>query len=209
LRSRRHGRHGRCSGCDGCYGCNGGYGCHGGYGCNGFGCNGGYGCSGYGDGVIVCAGCNGSCGGCGGGAAPVVPGVGPDGGPGTVRTPAPGTGTGKPPVINPKKDGTKDGKKNETPDEVNAPAGPAPATIVVNLPANARLTIDGQPTTSTSATRVFMSPDLNPDQEFHYTLRAEWVVDGQPVVVTKKVTVSAGNETAVNLQAESVGVASR
>ena len=37
--------------------------------------------------------------------------------------------------------------------------GAAPATLVVNVPADARLTIDGEATTSTSTQRVFVSPN--------------------------------------------------
>ncbi len=86
----------------------------------------------------------------------------------------------------------------------------APATIVVSLPADARLSIDDAATTSTSVRRVFVSPELNPGREYHYTLKAEWVRDGKPVVVSKTVTVSAGNETKVTIEAEGLaGVASR
>ena len=86
----------------------------------------------------------------------------------------------------------------------------APATIVVNVPADARLTIDGEATTSTSAQRVFVSPVLNPGQEYHYTLKAEFKKDGKTVSVSKDVTVKAGNETRVTMDAESLAkVASR
>ncbi len=87
---------------------------------------------------------------------------------------------------------------------------PAPATIIVSLPADARLSIDDAPTTSTSERRVFVSPELNPGRQYHYTLKAEWNRDGKNVVVTKEVAVSAGNQTAVTLEAANVaGVASR
>jgi uncharacterized protein (TIGR03000 family) len=76
---------------------------------------------------------------------------------------------------------------------------PAPATLVVDLPAEARLTIDGDPTTSTSEHRVFVSPELNPGRDYHYTLRAEIMRDGKPVTVARKVAVRAGEETQVTL----------
>jgi uncharacterized protein (TIGR03000 family) len=86
----------------------------------------------------------------------------------------------------------------------------APATIVVNVPADARLTIDGEATTSTSAQRVFVSPVLNPGQEYHYTLKAEFQKDGKTVSVSKDIAVTAGNETRVSLDAEGLAkVASR
>jgi uncharacterized protein (TIGR03000 family) len=87
---------------------------------------------------------------------------------------------------------------------------PAPATIIVSLPASAKLSIDDAVTTSTSDRRVFVSPELNPGKQYHYTLKAEWNRDGKAVVVTKEVAVSAGNETLVNIEAsDAASVASR
>ena len=73
--------------------------------------------------------------------------------------------------------------------------GPAPATIVVSLPADAKLMIDSYQTTSTSSRRVFVTPDLEPGQDFTYTLKAE--ANGK--TVTQKITVRAGVETPVTL----------
>jgi uncharacterized protein (TIGR03000 family) len=87
---------------------------------------------------------------------------------------------------------------------------PAPATIVVALPADARLTVDDAPTTSTTARRVFVSPELNPGVQYNYTFKAEFVREGKPVTVSKIVTVTAGAETNVNFEAgNAAGVASR
>ena len=49
---------------------------------------------------------------------------------------------------------------------------PAPATIIVSLPADATLTIDDAATVSTSSLRVFTSPILPNGRDFHYTLKA-------------------------------------
>jgi uncharacterized protein (TIGR03000 family) len=85
----------------------------------------------------------------------------------------------------------------------------APATIVVTLPADARLTIDDTATVSTSARRVFVSPELAPGREYSYTLKAEWLQNGKTMMVTKMVNVSAGNEANVTIEAEAARVASR
>jgi uncharacterized protein (TIGR03000 family) len=86
----------------------------------------------------------------------------------------------------------------------------APATLFVSVPADARLTIDGEATTSTTTQRVFVSPALNFGREYHYTLQAEFTKDGKVVKVSKEVAVKAGDETRVNFDAESVAdVASR
>jgi uncharacterized protein (TIGR03000 family) len=94
-------------------------------------------------------------------------------------------GTAPPPV---KKDMPK---KKKTAPEVDAPA-----VIQVSLPADARLTVDGYATTSTSENRTFVTPAL-PQGEFQYTLRAEIVRDGRTVVETQVVTVRGGEETRV------------
>jgi uncharacterized protein (TIGR03000 family) len=85
----------------------------------------------------------------------------------------------------------------------------APATIVVNLPAAATLTVDGKATMSTSARRVFVSPELAAGRDYFYDLKAEFMKDGKPVVVNKRITVRAGAESVVELGAELADIASR
>ena len=74
----------------------------------------------------------------------------------------------------------------------------APATIIVSLPTDATLTIDGMPTKSTSATRVFVTPPLA-DGNYSYTFKADFLREGKAVTVQQKVAVRAGKETAVSL----------
>ena len=109
-------------------------------------------------------------------------------------------------------DGNKDGDKHE--EELKTkPKGevlaPTPATIIVSLPPSATLTIDGAATTSTTARRVFTTPAMPVGQEFHYTLEAKYVRAGRPVVLSRDITVRAGEETRVNLEAGLANVASR
>jgi uncharacterized protein (TIGR03000 family) len=86
----------------------------------------------------------------------------------------------------------------------------APATLIVTVPADARLTIDDEATTSTSTQRVFVSPALNPGQDYHYTLKAEFVKDGKQMTISKEVEVRAGSQTRINMDAETeAGVVSR
>jgi uncharacterized protein (TIGR03000 family) len=101
-----------------------------------------------------------------------------------------------------KKPAPKDDKKPEA-------ATPAPATIIVSLPADAKLTIDDAATASTASPRVFTSPVLPAGHDYHYTLKAEMVRNGKSVVLSKEVTVRAGEETRVNLETGLAGVASR
>jgi uncharacterized protein (TIGR03000 family) len=74
----------------------------------------------------------------------------------------------------------------------------APATIHVILPADAKLTIDGMPTKSTSADRWFYTGPLG-EGTYVYNFRAEYVKEGKTVTVQEKVTVRAGRETLVTL----------
>src|SRR5437763_14666964 len=57
----------------------------------------------------------------------------------------------------------------------------APASLIVNLPADAKLSIDDHLTTSTSDSRQFTTPSLSSERDYHYTLNAEIVRCG-PVV---------------------------
>jgi len=83
----------------------------------------------------------------------------------------------------------------------------APATLVVNLPADAVLTIDGERTASTSAERVFRTPELESGRDFEYTLQAKVVRDGKEKVVTQRVTVRAGEQTSVRLEVPATAAA--
>jgi len=80
--------------------------------------------------------------------------------------------------------------------------------ILVSLPAEARLTVDGQPTTSTSATRTLVSPNLQSGYEYTYTLRAEITRDGQTLAQTQRVAVRAGAQSTVSFDFSPTGVAS-
>lgn len=149
---------------------------HGGRGCNGggYGCSGsyggGYGCSGsygYGGGY----GCSGS--GCTGGV------YGPGG---TIIVPS------TTPKDMPKGEKINDPKKTSI---------EGPATIVVNLPAEARLLVDGAATTSTSARRTLVTPSLLVGSTYVYNMTAEIVRDGRTVSQTQQVSVRGGQSVAV------------
>jgi len=182
-------KHGGChGGYESCGCCGGGYGsCYGGGGGYGY-CSGGYGSGSGGSGGGYAAGCTGGYAGYGYGCTGGMMYGSPWGGgvlPGADKMP-PADGKGK--------DG-KDGK-DKTGME------PAPATIRVSLPADATLLVDSFRTTSTSSSRLFVSPALEPAKEFSYTLTAEIVRNGEKMTVSEVVTVRAGTESVVNLPAE-------
>jgi uncharacterized protein (TIGR03000 family) len=150
-------------------------------------------------------GCHGCAGGCYGGCTGVVAGC--YGGCTGVVVGCYGGGYGMAPAMAPAP-AAKPEKKTTSPDKDDEVSGPKSATVVVTLPADARLSVDGAPTTSTSSTRVFVSPALTLGQDFHYNLKAEVVRDGKPVVMEQRITVRAGQETRVTL-AEQVGAVVR
>jgi uncharacterized protein (TIGR03000 family) len=73
----------------------------------------------------------------------------------------------------------------------------APSTIVVSLPADAVLTIENQPTISTSEVRRFVTPELRISGQYQYTLKAEITRDGQKLTASKDVVVSGGKDIQV------------
>ena len=207
LPDRKGGCHG-CHGCrgggysSGCCGCSGGGygmgyggGCMGGMGYGG-GCMGGMGYGGCYGGMGYGGGCMSYGGGCMGG-------MGYGGGCMGYGGMGMGSGMMMPSTT---QQGETIKKKPSSKDESMLPT---PATILVQLPADAKLLIDNEATTSKGSSRVFQSPALNPGKEYHYTLTAEVVRDGKPVKFERVVSVMAGQTTPVTLTETSVGVAQR
>jgi uncharacterized protein (TIGR03000 family) len=221
------GRHRRGGGCSGCYGggCYGG--CYGGGGCWGGGCyGGGYysggcyggGCYGGGSGYAY-----------GGYSRPYgyayTDGMTyPGGQPYISGYYAPATAmpvsadVTRQPIQTQRGEGVPTGRPVSTPDRVPvAPTprnpdravppmnstkatGEAPATILVSLPAGARLLIGDELSRSTSADRVFVSPPLRPGKSYSYALKAELSRDGQTLTTRQDVAVRAGQVSRVSIQ---------
>lgn len=177
------GWHHGCHGCHGCYGCNGCYGCYGCWGCYG-GCHGCYGAPVQ---VWSCCGCQGMVHGY---AKPNVPPLNPN--PPVERLPGPPPRERAPEIAPPppekkeemkvappeKKEEMKEEKKEEKKEAEKADAaafrGPirvyeypaAKATVVVELPADAKLYLDGNAVPLTSARRTFETPELKPGKTY-------------------------------------------
>ncbi len=162
--------------------CNGGYGCcSGGYvasNCSGGGCHGG--CHG---GLFRRHGCHGGGGCCSGGSVGCCSGGYTSG----YFEPGPGYQTGP--------RGEQVGPPRKGQEEVR---GLMPGRILVSLPEDARLTINGQATRSTSGMRWFESPPLEPGYDYVYDIEATIMRDGQPVPVKRQVTVRAGQQARVS-----------
>ena len=188
--------HGGCYGgggsCLGCYGCWGYGGCYG-YGCSGsgyggcWGCYGSYNYSSYGcHGCYGCSGCYGSCYGCWGchgcwGYSGYAPMYGAPAVPDKVM---PGATQGSGAASN-------------------------RARLVVEVPADAKLTIDDQPTKATTPTRTFNTPALQSGQTYYYILKVEVAREGLTHTETRRVLLRAGEEVNAKFTEETIAAASK
>jgi len=75
------------------------------------------------------------------------------------------------------------------------------AHIEVRVPANAEVFFDGHKTNQNGSVRYFESPELDPNQNFTYSVRARWNENGQDVERTKQITVRAGQTEMVDFTA--------
>jgi uncharacterized protein (TIGR03000 family) len=82
--------------------------------------------------------------------------------------------------------------------------------VTVNLPAKAKLFVDGIPAAVTGGTHTFRTPELAKGKAFTYDLRAEVDKDGTTEVVSRKVTFKAGEPVTVDfVEPAAVRTASR
>ena len=190
---------GGCHSCSGCYGTRGYVGanlsCYGCYGAGSYGCYGCYGAPWYGgsytsgsyghvNGIVPAWQCNG-CYGCYGGWSCY-------GYPteyGRIETAPPSNTTPD------KGTTTKPGKTFEEaplPKEKKGKEEQARAKVIVDLPADAKLYVDGQLMISSSARRVFQTPNLEAGQAYFYDLKAEVIRDGQTITSNQRVILRPG-----------------
>lgn len=79
-------------------------------------------------------------------------------------------------------------------------SGSSPAqrgTVIVKLPADAKLYAEGRPLSQTAGERKFVTPPLPADREAVYTFRVEYTRDGRTVSESQKIQVKAGGTATV------------
>jgi uncharacterized protein (TIGR03000 family) len=83
---------------------------------------------------------------------------------------------------------------------VPAPREPAGTAVQINVrvPADAEVWVEGTKTTQTGTRRTFISPPLDPDEIYTYSVRARWHGADGEVDRTRKAQVSAGDEITLN-----------
>jgi uncharacterized protein (TIGR03000 family) len=74
-----------------------------------------------------------------------------------------------------------------------------PATIVFQVPTGAKVYFDDEPTSQTSATRVYRTPPLPAGRDFHYAVKVEVNQGGKLLTETRNITVRAFSTTRVDL----------
>jgi uncharacterized protein (TIGR03000 family) len=69
---------------------------------------------------------------------------------------------------------------------------PAPAMINLQCPPDCQVWVDGSPTQQTGGQRQFVSPPLNPGQNYVYVLRVRWLENGRAMEQMETVNVQGG-----------------
>ncbi len=83
-------------------------------------------------------------------------------------------------------------------EELPAPTPVDAAILVVKLPAEAELWVNGGRTVQGGSYRLVITPQLASDQELSYTLRVRWVLKGIELMRTESVRLPPGKRCTVN-----------
>ena len=73
---------------------------------------------------------------------------------------------------------------------------PTTATIVVTVPKNATVTINGKPTTSVGPTRTFISRNLDPTARYRFNIEVSWIAGPSNFKVAETIELAAGGTIA-------------
>ena len=73
-------------------------------------------------------------------------------------------------------------------------------TVVIRLPADARLSVDGVQLELTSSERTFVTPELPLGKEYVYTFKVEYDRSGRTLSESQKVTVAAGKTSTATFE---------
>jgi uncharacterized protein (TIGR03000 family) len=76
------------------------------------------------------------------------------------------------------------------------------AHLVVEVPDDAEVWLEGSKTQQTGTTRRYVSPPLVRGKDYTYELRVRWTADGHPVERSKTVVVHAGEQVRITFPPE-------
>jgi uncharacterized protein (TIGR03000 family) len=103
-------------------------------------------------------------------------------------------------------------KKKENGEKKKEESVGSRATLVVEVPADAKLFIDDQPMKASAAKRTFQTPPLQPGQLYYYMVRVEVTRDGQSKSETQRVIIRPGEQARAafpNLEIPTTATAAR
>lgn len=70
--------------------------------------------------------------------------------------------------------------------------------LQMRVPANARIFFGDTPTDRMGTVREFVSPPINPGQDYVYDIRVQWDDNGKPMEQNRRVTVHAGDRISLD-----------
>jgi uncharacterized protein (TIGR03000 family) len=79
------------------------------------------------------------------------------------------------------------------------PPGKSPVLLFVTVPSDAKLTVNGSPTSQTGPERRLISPPIAIGEKGTYTLAVTYAKDGKTVTVERTIVVTGGEESRVDL----------
>ncbi|GIW79353.1 MAG: hypothetical protein KatS3mg105_1160 [Gemmatales bacterium] len=82
------------------------------------------------------------------------------------------------------------------------PTESAPALLNLIVPADAKVEINGQQTTSTGTNRSFETPALDPNKDYTFKIKATWNGPNGKVTRTREVSARAGEQLTVDMFVE-------
>ncbi len=114
--------------------------------------------------------------------------------PGAPATSAPGPAPTTPPANAPAPSEPAPAEAGATPTAYHPTYGPlrTSAVLTVKVPADAKVFVNEHPTTSTGVEREYISRDLQAGAHYNYSVRVEFLRDGNTVSETKTVLLTAG-----------------
>jgi uncharacterized protein (TIGR03000 family) len=85
---------------------------------------------------------------------------------------------------------------------IPVPPSELPVVLIIRVPAEALVDIEGVRTRSTGEVRRFQSPPLPVDQSFIYSVKGTWKAGDQEIVREHKAKVRGGEEVVIDLRQE-------
>lgn len=77
---------------------------------------------------------------------------------------------------------------------------PTPASVILVVPENSQVLVDGRPLRSTNSERLFLTPAIETNKQFFYTVKVTAKVGDKEFNESKKILVTGGQVTKVTFE---------